>query len=372
MKSRYLSHLESRIAREKGRPKEYELTLEKVSCLARLGKLQDAKHLLSEIRLRVLENPSLRASVLFHIADGLCEYYTNLAPSARDRFARALALASAADQVDLVTRAASWQALVQYGSHEFQAMITSLDQCFLNFAVANAETMSRSCLLVAQALHIANRFDLALPWYRRARHYCAEVEDDITLSALMHNMASIWASNVRNASLGGLATRDSSRQAMAGVLASMNFDELIGTAAMEILTPLLRAQIESIQGNCNAAVELYGTQLEKLEMEAMKGWRAWLRADFGWNLLRTGNYQQAILMIESAETILAEDMHPDDHAATLSRLASVYLELGDPARASRLREDSRRKWSEFADLQAYIHGTLQGSRSITSMAQWQP
>ncbi len=372
MKSRYLAHLEARIAKARGQPEETELHLERVSCLARLGQVQDARELLSELRCRVLASPSLRASVLYHIAEGLCDYYTSLGGNAWDRFSRAKALALAASQVDLVARSSSWLALMQYGSHEFVPMLSSLNDAFDNHAAVEPETLARSCLLIAQTVHIANRFDDAIPWYRRARQYCAQTEDDLTLSALMHNMASIWASNARNAMLGGPATRDSSRKALSGALASLNFDEMVGVASLDVFAPLLRAQIESIEGNSLDASIIYAEQLDSLNIEAMKGWQVWLQCDYGWNLLREGKRSDAVRILQSAEKMLIPSLHPDDKAAALFRLSAAYEELGEPEKARVLEAESERSWKEFMGLQESLMQIISSSVSLKAMTIAKP
>lgn len=372
MKSRYLAHLEARIAKAVGKPEETELQLERVACLARLGQVRDARESLSELRYLVLASPSLRASVLYHIAEGLCDYYTSLGGNAWDRFSRAKALALAASQVNLVARSASWLALIQYGSHEFVPMMSNLNDAFDNLAAVEPETLARSCLIVAQTVHIANRFDDAIPWYRRARQYCAQTEDDLTLSALMHNMASIWASNARNAVLGGPATRDSSRKALSGALASLNFDEMVGVASLDVFAPLLRAQIESIEGNSVDAIRIYREQLDSLSIETMKGWQIWLRCDYGWNLLREGNHSDAIRILESAEKMLIPSLHPDDTAAALFRLSAAHELLGEPEKARVLKADSERSWKEFVALQESLVQIISGSVSLKAMATANP
>ncbi len=372
MNSRYLSHLEARIAKASGHPVEAELRLERVSCLARLGRVQEARDLLDELRAGVFAVPSLRTSVLFHIAEGLCHYYTNMGAGARDRFARASALAAAAGQDDLAARSASWQALVQYGAHEFAEMMRSLEVSLGGSSSADAETLARSCLLVAQSIHIANRFSDAFPWYRRARHYCARTEDDLTISALMHNMAAIWASNARNASLGGPLTEDSSQRALSGAIASLNFDQLVGISSLEIFAPLLRAQIESINGNFNEANAIYRDQLASLSIESMKGWQAWLICDFGWNLLKAGFLDEARSKFQIAEAQLSSDMHSDDRAAALIRLAAAYLELGEPAKSRELKSQADQSWEKFAQLQGEILRIIESSEILREMVHRNP
>lgn len=368
MKSRLLTRFDSEIAACGPGEQRDALVAERASYLARLGDIGRAREEVATLRSRLVAVPSARVSALLHIADGLCHYYTDMGPEARDRFLRAHALARAAGLDDLVARAASWLALVQYGSYQFAEMARSLDESFMGAPVGDSATLARSCLVVAQTIHLANRFDAALPWYRRARLLSADTEDEATLSALMHNMASIWATNARNATLGGAPTRDSSRQALAGAMSTLNFDVLVGLANLSVFTPLLQAQISSIEGDYGRALALYEQHLDALSIRAVKGWQVWLLADKGWCQLETGRPQMARKTLEVARSLLIHDVHVDDRAAALARLADACDKLEDLDDAHLLRQQANDSWQRFAELQEQMLRVIESSGGVKQIA----
>ena len=372
MNSRFLARMDARIAECGPGEARDALVAERASYLARLGHVDEARQVLSDLRLKWGETPSARVSSLVHIADGLCHYYTDMGPEARDRFLRAHALARAASLGDVVVRAASWLALVHYGAYRFPDMVRSLDECFLGTPHTDPSTLARSCLVVAQTIHLANRFDLALPWYRRVRLLSAETEDEATISALMHNMASIWATNSRNALLGGPPTRDSSRQALAGAMSTLNFDDLVGLTNLSVFTPLLRAQVCSIEGDCEQALLLYENHLSALSLKAVQGWQVWLLADKGWCQLQTGKSQLAKESCEAGKSALTSDMHVDDRAATLTRLSRAYAKFGDGTEAERCEVEAGVCWRDFAALQELMLSAVESSRGVRWMADQRP
>lgn len=372
MNSRLLARLDAEIAVTAPGEELDILLAERSAYLARLGYVVTAREEVDALRARLIARPSAKVSALAQIADGLCHYYTDMGPAARDRFLRAHALARAACLDDVVARAASWLALLQYGAHQFADMASSLTESFSGRSLRDPGMLARSCLVVGQTVHLANRFDLALSWYRRARQLSAEIEDEATISALLHNMASIWATNSRNAVLGGPSTTDSSRQALAGALSTLNFDELVGLTNLSILTPLLRAQICSVEGDSDQALALYDEHLDALSVKGAQGWRVWLLADKAWCQLEVGRVQAARKTLGVAEGLLGEGMHADDQAAAHARLAAAYDRLGAATAAHLCRQRASECWRHFVDLQELMLSAIESSSGVKWMALQRP
>lgn len=372
MRSRHLARLESQIAASGAGEDRDALVAERVSYLARLGQIDQARDELRSLRAGLTSARSPRVSVLAHIADGLCHYYANMGVEAKDRFLRAHAVARATGLDALVARSASWLALIQYGAYQFADMAKSLDESLSVSANADAATQARACLVIAQCIHLANRFDLALPWYRRARILAAEIEDEATISALMHNMASIWASNVRNASLGGPPTSDSSRQALAGAVSTLNFDDLVGLSTLGIFTPLLQAQLFSVEEEFDQALVLYTEHLDALNVQAVVGWQAWLLADKGWCQLKAGQRQASEQTLVLVNDLIVKDIHVDDRAAALTRLSQAHSEMGKTALANEHRLQAAESWQTFAALQQSMLAAIESSSGVKWMEQQRP
>lgn len=368
MNSRLLAKLDSEIAKRSSEDERDALIAERASYLARLGNVDLARVELEALRSRLPRGASATISTLVHIADGLCHYYTDMGPEAKDRFMRAHALARAVGLQDLAARAASWLALVHYGDYRFTEMVKCLDECLLGPQFRNeSSTLSRASLIVAQTIHLANQFDRALPWYRRAHLLATETEDEATISALMHNMASIWATNVRNAALGGPFTADSSRQALAGALSTLNFDDLVGLSSLSIFTPLLRAQIYSIEGDYEQALALYEQHLDCLNLQAVQGWQVWLLADKGRCQLQLGNHRAAEQTLGTAIVCLRKDMHIDDVAAVAAVFERSQFALAESESVISTSVRSAECWARFGELQNEMLKQIEGSEGVKNV-----
>lgn len=350
MKSNYLDVLNASIASAPVGTSLDCLRAERAAYLARLGETATAHEEVKKIQAENRGKADARLSILLNIADGLCHYYANMGIESRDRFLRAHALSKATNNTDLTSRAASWLALVAYGAYDFDMMEMYLDQSWFS-GRGDQSSKVRALLIVALTIHLANRFDLARQWYQRARYFAAEVEDSASMSAIMHNMTSIWSANRRNSTLGGIETEDKSKNALLSAISTANFDDLIGATSLPSFTPLIQAQILSIDGRSKEALELYEPHLGNLRIQSVPGWQKWLLADRAWCLLQSGYADRAKNEFDTLFEVLSEDDHVDDLAASLTRLSSGYRILGVEERSQQCGMRSLDCWAAFARLQ---------------------
>lgn len=350
MSSRYLATLNEYVERAGNEGNLLYRLAERSAYLARLGKTDAAREDIDFVRARSRADGDGRLAILLNFADGLCHYYQNMGDESRDRLARAYALSVATGNLEMAARAAAWLALLAYGRYDFPRMSKYL----LESRKAKSDdliSMARNSLTIALTIHLANRYDLAQEWYRRSRISASMIEDDAMISALLHNMASIWVTNIRNAELGGLQTSDRSAIASAGLASTQNFDDMIGTTSQPILTPLARAQLLSCEGRYVEALELYEQNIAKLELDSVQGWQTWLLADRAWCLLSVGAAEGAKNEFGKVRSMISESDHTDDRAATLQRLAMGYRLLGDEPCATELAALAAEGWRDFRGLQ---------------------
>lgn len=371
MNSRFLQVLDQQIAQSTGILCG-QLRAERASYLARAGCIEDAKVEIASIRTDRSLVADSRISTLLNLAEGLYHYYKDVSPLAEDRFARARAIAQVGGHLELEGRAISWLGLVHYGGYRFAEMCRCIDECVDQLACTDSTALARTSLTIAISIHLANRFDLAMPWYRRTHLFAVEGHDEAMISAMMHNMAALWLSNCRNARLGGPVTADTSRQALTGALSSFNFDGLVGLSALGVLTPLLEAQISSLEADYRRAVSLYEKCRCDFNVEALHNWSNWMLADLEWCRLQAG---VAISPNEALKSIYqsARDVDQvDEQAATLVRLAGCARLMGQNEWAEHCDEWARENWSRFTELQAQILDMVLSARGVLKLERSHP
>lgn len=368
MNSNHLKSLEERIALSTG-AELLRLRCERAAYLARSGRSERASEEISTLRKELPGSSDSRVSALLNLAEGLYHYYIDGGPIARDRLARARAIAEVGRHQDLAAQASSWLALVHYGSYRFVEMCRCIDDSVESIDSADSITLARTSLTIAIAIHLANRFDLAMPWYRRTHLFAAETRDEAMISAMLHNMAALWLSNCRNSQLGGPVTEDQSRQALMGALSSLNFDGIVGASALHVLTPLLDAQISSLECNFARAVDLYDKCRAEFDVDVLHNWSNWMMADREFCRIQTGYEAGGDEALVAIQTSACEVHQVDEQAATLARLAQAWRITRNEKQAEECERRALKCWREFSSLQARVLAEVLDTPGTVVLAQ---
>lgn len=306
---------------------------ERAALLARHGYVPQARREIETLRELQRRHGNLRLSAWLSLADGLADYFENLALDARAKVDRAWRDSAAARLPELHAQAAAWLAHLDSVNLDFTAMARHASQA-LHLATADDHaTRARASLVIADAYHYADRAARAQPWYRAARHHAATIGDETTLSALMHNRAQIAGHLAREQSLFGRPDPDIARQVLMAAESALHFDAGVGTASLNALVPALRAQLLVLLDRHREAVTLFARCLDQALAEGQHRIEAAFRSDLAWACLRLGDVDAAREQARRAEAALDERCPVDEQALSHQRLAHVAGELGEPERA---------------------------------------
>ena len=358
MASRLLERLDAAIAQQRDPTEQLLLRAERIGLLAREGQLDEARRALGPLHAKHAAQPEAAGAAALALAEALVAYFSDLDAEARSKLQQARALAASAQRRPLQALCAAWLAHLDYVGNDLPALSR---HAALAFALAEPEhhaARSRAGLVVAMSYHHAGRPDLAQPWYELARRHAQADGDSATLSALLHNMAAIRVYLARAAvvadSSGSEAAR-TAQTALAAAESSRHFDAHIGTRALPLLEPILRAQALAILGRWEESLALYEVHLSEALGRGLARIECSLRADMAWCRLqleqRASAREQADLAA-SATRRAGSDV--DDLAFAHARLAQVYAGLGEAAAARRHAEQARVHWRQHAEEQARI------------------
>lgn len=345
MKSRLLSHLDAAIAAAASQPVKADcLRAERAGLLARQGQLAEARSVISALQAQYTRQPNPSVSAWCTLADGLVSYFSDLNRASRDKMRRAKALSAAARDDRVHALAAAWLSHMDYVDHDLEAMGRNVSEAFQFAKPDHHGAQARACLVVAQAYHFGGRFDSAQPWYAKTRQHANAEGDEAMLSAVMHNMAGLLTNESRQTVLCGHQDAAVTRRAMLGIESTGNFDALVGTASLNALVPLLRAQACSLQERWADAVALYDAHFSDGLLQGLDRMRACLGADLAWCRLQLGQTEQALKDALAAEVAVSHDRDVDDRAAAHSRLAQVFTQMGQPEAAARHSAQAAIDW----------------------------
>jgi tetratricopeptide (TPR) repeat protein len=352
--SRLLLRLEAGIASAKSMLEADCLRAERAGYLARLGRFEEVQAELAALHERYDVRPNVEISAWVNLVEGLAAYFSAVGAPATDKLKRSFALSFAAGLHPLVALSSAWLAQFDYMRVDMDSMATNVRRSLQTAGTGHHSARSRTTLVVAQALHLAGRADLAFPWYRRAREHALADGDDATTSALMHNMGWLRMMVLRQAVLSGKSIGLGGEHALMNAESTSHFDILRADGSWDSLKPILRAQILSLQGEFNEALALYERHLRAAEFAGTARLQASLLADKAWCLAKTGQFSSALECALLASANIGPDTHTDDLAAAHSRLAQVFSLLSD-AEGERLQiQMAGAAWRIHEALQAHI------------------
>lgn len=358
--SRLLARLDAGIAAARTPLAADCLKAERAVYLARQGRFEEVAEVLSALHRRYDARPQVRISCWLGLAEGLQSFFSDMGPSARDKLQRTHALSTSAGLTPLRALSAAWLAHMDYLRMDVAAMTRHAGEALQIAEPAHDAARSRANLVVAQALHEAGRFDLAQPWYARARLHANAEGDDATLSALMYNMASLRAANVRQAVLGGSADEADDQHLLLSADSARRFEFMVGVNSLPDFAPLIRAQILSTEGHPQIALALYEKHMAAGLAQGLGHLKASMLADQAWTRVQVGQRDAARADALAAQACLDPKGQPGDIAPAHSRLAQVFEALGDHAAASAEQARAAQAWRDHAEVQQQTVQALAG------------
>lgn len=368
MAPRVLARLDAAIAKTRDPVGNACLRAERAGVLARLGRLDEARRTIEALHARFTLRPQPAVSAWLALAEGLCDHFDNLAPSARDRLRRAHALSGAAELAPLHALAAAWLAHMEYGHNDAVPMAAHLAEALRLAAPDHHAARARACLVAALCYHWAGRLDRAQPWFDRARQHALADGDDATLSALMYDRATGLVAAIRAATAAAdppaAAPDDALREALLCVQSSAAYEAAIGGASLAYLVPLLHAQLLTAAGDAAPALELFERWYASATAGGMRRMKGLLLADMAWCRWLLGRADEARAGLDAALAGQDPASDLDDRGFAHARLAQLARALGDATLAATLRERAERDLAvhraEQARLAALLDDTLAG------------
>jgi len=346
--SRAMRQLDAAIARTREPVAHACLRAERAGLLARHGQLEAARAELADLHAQRERLASATLAAWVCLAEGLLAYFTEMDSDARDRVLRAHAMAVAARARPLLALSAAWLAHLDYVRHDIAGMGRHVAESLQEAAADHHAARARASLVVAEGYHFGERLDLAQPWYERAREHATAEGDHATLGALMHNRAWLSGDQARLASVfdPDASHQARARQALLAAESTGYFDQQVG-GPLGALVPVLRAQLQLVRGEHEAALALYEAHLGQALEQGLARKRSVYDADLAWCKLQLGRPDDALADARRAESALAAGCDIDDQAVAHARLAQVFHGL------DKVGESERHAAQAVLDLKAH-------------------
>jgi hypothetical protein len=349
IKSRLLKRLDAEIAAAAASPQSARLKVRRAVVLVRHGHMSRAREDLTALHLAAFQHPNPEIAAWLHYAEGLVSYYTDFSSAAQEKVARAQAMAESAALSDLGALCSAWLAQFAYLRHDLAEMLAQAAACDAQAAADDHDARYRLCTVLGLAHDLTGRADLSRDWYAKARAHAQADGDDASLSALMYNMAATRTAQVRRGALSQGLVQGSGL--LLGADSIRHYDAAVGGSVLPELTPVLCAQILTVEGSYEQALGLFEAHLPQTMASGLARWGGSLLADLAWCRVQLGQREVGLQQAREAESELGGLSDMDDRAATHSRLAQVFAALGETAAAAKHEEQAKSCWLEFAEQQ---------------------
>jgi hypothetical protein len=234
-------------------------------------------------------------------------------------------------------------------------MVSLLREAFELTRPDDHQARARACLVLADAFHLAGRFDLARPWYEQTRQHATAEGDESTLSALLHNVAAFRASNVKFADALGTYLSEEARRASLEATSAAAYDHAIGTKSFDQLIPHVVEQLFVAEGKYKEAFD----QLSRMDLAGLPArGHATHYADYALCAWHIGERALAEQLIPKALAALELPIDADDAAYTCCRLASLLSAAGKGQLAAELQNKAIEEAARYRTFQSNLEASL--------------
>lgn len=352
LRSRLAQRLDGEIAAVAAMPaRAAVLQAQRAILWLRHGREAEAREELSRLQARALVHPRIELAAWLHLAEGLTAYFSAFGGGARERVRRAHVMASAAGLRTLQALCDAWLAQMAFVDRDIDSLVSHAGAVLAAGAAAPDHAAAcRVASALGMAWDLAKDEAAASSWYAWGRRAASADGDDAGLAALLYNQMQMRALRIRHAALAG--EPGEAPAVLLGVDSIGHFDDAVGGSARADLTPLLRAQLLTLQGDYAAAAGLLEAHLPEAVSTGLARVGGSLLADLAWCWANSGESLRArALADQTALEVQAEDAAHcdlDECAALHARLAQVYAKLHEDGLAARHADAAQAAWGQDA------------------------
>ncbi len=351
LRSRLAQRLDGEIAAVASMPARCAvLKAQRAILWLRHGREAEAREELDSLHAAALVHPRIELAAWLHLAEGLMAYFGAFGGGARERVRRAQVMAQAAGLAPLQALADAWLAQMDFVGRDIDGLVTHARAALSALQPGDHGAAYRAATALASAWSLAGGEAAASPWYAWARQHAIAEGDDAGLAALLYNQTQMRALRIRHAALAG--EPGEAPAVLLGVESIGRYDDAVGGSARGDLTPLLQAQLLTVQGSYAEAATLLQAQLPAALAAGLARLGCSLLADLAWCWANTGEFLRARALADQAAIEARAEDQPgcdvDERAALHARLAQVYARLGEEGLAAAQAEAAAAAWAQDA------------------------
>ncbi|GCL63965.1 tetratricopeptide repeat protein [Pseudaquabacterium pictum] len=328
------------------------------------GKTEEAITAIKVVRAQFGKDLHFDIASWLMLAEGVLHYFKAEIPEAYDRIRRAYGLAIALRNNSAFPSCAAWMAHLEFNSCRYDEMAKHLHETFATAKYGDHQAIARASLVLATAFHIAGDFEQSRPWYERARLNAAAEGDDATVSATLHNMASIRASNTRLVdTFGGDAEKETKRVTLEAS-SSHVYDFAIGHRGLDFLARMLNGLIATIDRRFEDGIKAF----EPIEIgKVPERLRPLILVDQAWCQINIGKPDLGLELAKEAKHGLSSVKDDDDLAYVHARIKQIAIACNESELATSAAEAALNALNRHQHFQRDLLAKLQ---AIDTDGKW--
>jgi tetratricopeptide (TPR) repeat protein len=253
--SRLLLRIEEELRTEASAVRRAELLAKGAGYLARVGRFDEAKRLVAELRQDFGDGHSGRTTVWIMLAEGLLQLFEDFNPGALDRIVRAQFLAQAIGDRQLNALSSAWRAHFEFETSKFDAMVQSLSKAIACAHAEDHDAHARLSMVLCNAFLLCGDRVRAQVWFSRSRDHALSDGDQASVEALLYNRAAFGMAWLRAQRCFGHVSDSEVSLVRLDVTSAMHLQELTRVAALTNFVHLCNARLLILEGKYELAIE---------------------------------------------------------------------------------------------------------------------
>lgn len=220
-----------------------KLLARKSAYLARIGKFEDSKSIVYELRKDFGNNRSSNVTIWIMLTEGIIHYYENLGLEAHDRIARAQLLSASIGDQELAATTSAWRAHLEFERSDFRAMAASIESAFKFMTLENLAAQTRVSMVLSDCHFLCGDRAGGQKWFLRSRDTALKEGDQASIEALLYNKAAFALAWLRSQRCFGPIASDQLSLLRLELASARNLQDMAGINALSHVVHLCEARL---------------------------------------------------------------------------------------------------------------------------------
>ena len=326
--SQLLVRIEEQLATTSEPWKRAVLAARRACYWSRIGRFEDARRTVSELRLSFGRGQDGRVTVWIMLVEGLIQLYESLGSGAKDRFDRAQFLSIATRDSELIAITSAWKAHFEFETSDFPAMVRSLELALQHTTADQHDACSRVSMTVADVLFVCGERSVAQKWFMLSRDHALAAGDQATIDALLYNRAAFGLAWLRAERCFGDLDQALVSAIGMEVSSAKNFQALAKVEALENFVYLCEARVLALANDFHGAASALERVRNQGPFAAYNFSQDLIELELAYCNFRMGHLQTALDQFDKIKSAKFDQLDSDEQLVV--QWMRFELAQGDP------------------------------------------